>query len=98
METFHLQWIDQYKYSCAHVFLFDFKLNAWQSHVSSNFEAKVAKIGKLKNQEQILAPHSTLYSQHPAHFLRKPSTHILLNKMGLQHFDQNEKSDDFYAL
>ena len=37
-------------------------------------------------------------SQHPVHFLRKPSTQVLLNRMGLQHFDQNEKSDDFYAL
>ena len=41
---------------------------------------------------------NTLLSQYPAHFLRKPSTHILLNRMGLQNFDQNKKSDDFYAL
>ena len=40
----------------------------------------------------------TLYSQNPVHFLREPPTYIVLNRMALQHFNQNEKSDDFHAL
>ena len=39
-----------------------------------------------------------LDSQHPLHFLCKPSIYILLNRMGLQQFDQNDESLTIFVL